>query len=104
MMGYMQGVRDTLSRRGLIRRSRPSFFAGFAFGAGIGLIAGAAVAMLLTPSTGRDMRHELGWRAKRLAERTQTAVSSVKGKLASAKEDAKAKLEERQPHRESPAG
>ena len=44
MIGYMQGVRDTLTRTGLMRRSRPSLLAVFAFGAGIGLIAGAAVA------------------------------------------------------------
>ncbi len=104
MVGYMQGVRDTLSRSGLIRRSRPGFFAAFAIGAGIGLIAGAAVAMLLTPTTGHQMRRELGWRAKKLAERTQTVMSSVKGKLAGAKDDAKAKLEERPLRNEMPTG
>jgi len=104
MMGYMQGVRDTLARTGLVRRSRPSYLAVFAFGAGIGLIAGAAVALLITPSTGRDMRRELGWRAKKLAERTQTAVSNVKGKIAGAKDDAKAKLEQHRSRNEAPAG
>jgi gas vesicle protein len=104
MIGYMQGVRDTLSRRGLVRRSRPGFLTAFALGAGIGLIAGAAVAMLLTPSSGRDMRRELGYKAKKLAERTQTAVTNVKGKLAGAKEDAKARLEERHTRNESPIG
>ena len=104
MIGYKQGVRDTLTRYGLIRRSPPSFFAVFAFGAGIGLIAGAAAAVLMTPSTGRDMRRELGWRAKKLAERTQTAMSGVKGRLAGAKEEAKAKLEERHSRNESSLG
>src|SRR5260221_9621249 len=55
MIGYKQGVRDTLTRYGLIRRSPPSFFAVFAFGAGIGLVAGAAAAVLMTPSSGRDI-------------------------------------------------
>jgi gas vesicle protein len=102
MIGYMQGVRDTLSRTGLIRRERPGLLAVFAFGAGIGLIAGAAAAMLFTPSSGRDMRRELGWRAKKLGDRAQSAVTNVKGKLAGAKEDARARLEERHARNESP--
>jgi gas vesicle protein len=104
MIGYMQGVRDTLWRSGLIRRSRSRFLAAFAIGAGVGLIAGAAVAILLTPTTGRDVRREIGSRAKRMAERTQTAMSTVKGKLAGAKEDAKAKLEQHHSRNETPAG
>jgi gas vesicle protein len=104
MIGYMEGVRDTLLRTRLLRRSRQNFFAAFVVGAGVGLIAGAAVAMLLTPSTGRDMRRELGWRAKKIGERAQTAVSQVKGRLAGAKEEAKARLEERQSRNEAPLG
>ena len=102
--GYKQGVRDTLRRYGLMRRSRPSFFAVFAFGTGIGVIAGAAAAVLMTPSTGRDVRRELGWRAKKMAERTQSAMSGVKGRLIGAKDEAKAKLEERHSRNESPLG
>jgi gas vesicle protein len=102
MTGYMQGVRDTLYRTHLIRRSRPGFLAFFAFGAGLGLIAGAAAAMLLTPSSGPDMRRELGSRAKKIGERAQSAVSNVKGRLAGARDDARARLEERQARNESP--
>ena len=87
MIGYKQGVRDTLTRYGLIRRSPPSFFAVFAFGAGIGLIAGAAAAVLMTPSTGRDMRRELGWRAKKLAERTQAAAREIEALVSTIQSD-----------------
>jgi gas vesicle protein len=85
MNTYMDGVRDALSRVGLVRSSAPSFISGFAFGAGVGLVSGAIVALLVTPTSGSEMRREIGWRAKRLAERTQGAISdvkhTVKGKL-----------------------
>jgi hypothetical protein len=88
MNSYMDGVRDALSRAGIVRSSAPSWFTGFAFGAGIGLVSGAVVALLITPTNGREMRREIGWRAKRLAERTQGAISevtnNVKGKLGEA--------------------
>jgi len=85
MNTYMEGVRDALTRAGLLRNSTSAWMTGFAVGAGVGLVSGAAVALLLTPTTGPDMRREIGWRAKRLAERTQDAISdvshTVKGKL-----------------------
>ena len=89
MNTYMEGVRDALTRAGLVRSSTSTWMTGFAIGAGIGLVSGAAVALLLTPSNGREMRREIGWRAKRLAERTQgvltdvthTVKGTVKGKL-----------------------
>ncbi len=95
MVDYMQGVRDTLVRAGLIRGSGPSFMVAFAIGASIGVVAGATAAVLLTPSSGPEMRRDLGWRAKQLADRTQTAVASAKDKLIGAKDEATAELEER---------
>jgi gas vesicle protein len=91
MNTYMEGVRDTLARVGWMRRSSSRWMTGFALGAGVGLISGAVVALLVTPTNGREMRRELGWRAKRLAKqtqelaaRTQSAVSGgIKGKLQS---------------------
>jgi gas vesicle protein len=88
MNSYMEDVRHALSRAGLVRRSGSSWMTGFAIGAGVGLVSGAIVAVLLTPSSGPEMRRELGWRAKKLAERTQGAISdvtqNVKGKLSAA--------------------
>jgi gas vesicle protein len=85
MNTYMDGVRDALSRAGLVRSSSPSWITGFAIGAGIGLVSGAIAALLITPTSGPEMRREIGWRAKRLAERTQGAITdvkhTVKGKL-----------------------
>ena len=88
MNTYMDGVRDALSRAGLVRSSSPSWFTGFAIGAGIGLVSGAVAALLIAPTSGPEMRREIGWRAKRLAERTQGALKdatqTVKGKLGEA--------------------
>ena len=85
MKVHIDDVRGALERAGILRSSGPSWMAGFAIGAGVGLISGAVVALLVTPSNGREMRRELGWRAKKLAERTQGAISdvahNVKGKL-----------------------
>ena len=85
MNTYIDGMRDALSRVGLIRSSGPSFFAGLAIGAGVGLLAGAAVALLVTPTSGAEMRQQLGTGAKRLAAKTQGAFSdvtqTVRGKL-----------------------
>jgi gas vesicle protein len=90
MNTYIEGMRDAFSRFGLGRRSEPSWFFGFACGAGVGLLAGAAVALLMTPATGREMRQQLGTGAKRLAAKTQDAISdateTVKGKLGRADE------------------
>jgi gas vesicle protein len=82
---YMDGMRDALSRVGLFRSSGPSFLAGLAIGAGVGLLAGAAVALLVTPASGAEMRQQLGTGAKRIAAKTQGAISdvthTVRGKL-----------------------
>jgi gas vesicle protein len=90
MNTYMEGVRDALTRAGLVRSSTSGWLTGFAVGAGVGLVSGAVVALLITPQNGREMRREIGWRAKRLAERTQGAISdvkhTVKGKLAEAEQ------------------
>ncbi|HEX9294745.1 MAG TPA: YtxH domain-containing protein [Polyangiaceae bacterium] len=91
MNRYMEGVRDALSRAGLVQSSTSTWLSGFAVGAGFGLIAGAAVAILVTPTNGREMRQELGWRAKKLAERTQGAIAdvtqTVKEKVANAERE-----------------
>jgi gas vesicle protein len=85
MNTYMEGVRDALSRVGFRRRSSNFGFMSFVCGAGVGLLAGAAIALLVAPTSGQEVRRELGSRAKRLAERTQDAISeakqNMKGKL-----------------------
>jgi gas vesicle protein len=94
MNTYIEGVRDTLARVGLVRTSRSGWLAGFAIGAGIGMVSGAVAALLVTPTNGRQMRREIGWRAKSLAERTQGAINdvahSVKGKIQNSKLESQA--------------
>ena len=98
MNRYMDGVRDALSRAGLIQSSGTTWIAGFALGAGVGLVSGAVVALLLTPTTGTEMRREIGWRAKKLAERTQGALQdvteNVRGTISDVKQNVKGKLSE----------
>jgi len=77
MKTYLEGVRDALSHIGGGRRSGSSFMS-FVCGAGVGLMAGAAIAMLMTPTSGPEMRRELGTRAKKLADKTQGALSDAK--------------------------
>jgi gas vesicle protein len=90
---YLQGVRDTLSRVGLVRRSRTSIWmTGFAIGAGVGLISGAVAALLVTPTNGREMRREIGSRAKRLAESTQRLAERTQGAFSHARHEARAEL------------
>jgi hypothetical protein len=99
MNNYIDGMRDALSRVGLMRSSGPSWWAGFAIGAGVGLMAGAAIALIITPTTGEEMRKQLGTGAKRFAEKTQGAIAdvtqTVKGKLG---------VEEHYGRNESPIG
>ena len=87
MNTYMKEARRALTSAGLLQSSTSGWFAGFAVGAGVGLVSGAIVALLVTPTNGREMRREIGWRAKQLAERTQGAIAdarhTVKGKLES---------------------
>jgi gas vesicle protein len=96
MNTYMEGVRDALTRVGLVHSSTSAWMTGFAIGAGIGLVSGAAVALLLTPTNGREMRREIGSRAKRLAEKTQGALSDVTDTV---KDTVKGKLSQVEGHR-----
>jgi gas vesicle protein len=93
MNTYMDGVRDTLARVGWRRRSSARWLGGFAVGAGVGLVSGAVVALLLTPTNGREMRREVGWRAKRLAKQTQEFASRAGNAISSRAQGVKGKLE-----------
>jgi gas vesicle protein len=77
MNSYMQDVRRALVSAGIIQRES-SFLTPFVIGAGVGIVAGASLALLYTPRTGPEMRRQLGRGAKKLAERTQGALEEVK--------------------------
>jgi gas vesicle protein len=68
--------RELLIETGLIER-RASWATGFLMGAGIGVVAGAVTAALLTPSTGVEMRSQLSSRAQDLKDRAQRALSDA---------------------------
>jgi len=65
-----------LSSAGLID-TRSSWTTGFFVGAGLGVVAGAVAAALLTPASGEEMRSQLGSKAKDLADKTQKALSEA---------------------------
>ncbi len=52
-----------------------NFLAGFFVGAALGAMA----ALLLTPKTGQEMRDTLSEESKKLRERTEGAVSELRG-------------------------
>jgi gas vesicle protein len=104
MNSYIDGVRDALSRAGLVRSSGPSWMLGFAIGAGVGLVSGAVVALLVTPTNGREMRREIGWRAKKLAERTQGALNDVAQNVKNAKGRLESEVEKYQGRNDVPLG
>src|SRR6478736_217412 len=56
MNTYVREIKGMLENMGLVRRSESSWVGGFFAGAGLGAVAGAAVAALLTPSNGKEMR------------------------------------------------
>ena len=74
MNQYFDGMRDVLARAGFRTRRSSNGLGGFAVGAGIGIVAGAALGLLFTPSNGRRLREQLGTHAKWLAQRTQGAL------------------------------
>ena len=86
MNRYIEGVRDALSRTGIVHGSGPTFITGLAVGVGVGLVAGATVALLMTPTTGPEMRREIGGRAKNLARRTENVLSDARHVLKSRQE------------------
>lgn len=89
MNGYMKNVRHALEEAGIIRPSRASGLASFALGTGIGLLAGATVALLLTPHSGPEMRRQLGTKAKEMANRTTVLVEKAKGTVSRLEAEAK---------------
>jgi gas vesicle protein len=81
MKNTTRDVRRALMRAGIIRRGGSSFLTSFAIGAGVGLFTGAALALMVTPHSGPEMRRQLGTRAKKLAERSKGALGEMKANV-----------------------
>src|SRR5260221_6364772 len=67
MSTYIREIRGSLENLGLVRRTHSSWTGGFLVGTGFGVVAGAAVAALLTPTKGKEMRKLVRSKAKNLA-------------------------------------
>jgi hypothetical protein len=78
MNTYAREVRGMLENLGLVRRSHSPWSAGFWAGAGFGVVAGAALAGLLTPNNGKEMRKIVGSKAKHLASSAEKKISAIK--------------------------
>ena len=48
---------------------------------GVGCLAGAAVGLLLAPSSGEDLREDIADRASKLADQARDAASNVRARL-----------------------
>jgi gas vesicle protein len=69
-------LRDVLISAGIVE-ARASWATGFFVGAGVGVLAGAVAAALLTPTSGTEMRSQLGTKAKEIKDRAQKAISEA---------------------------
>lgn len=78
MNRIIDDLRAALERGGIIQ-SKSHWVGSFAFGLGVGLVAGATTALLLAPQAGPDTRRRLGSTAKELAGRTAGLVDKAKG-------------------------
>jgi hypothetical protein len=78
MNTYAREIRTMLENWGLIRRSEASWMGGFLVGTGLGVVAGAAVAALLTPTDGKEMRKLVQANAKRLAGTAEKKIAALK--------------------------
>jgi len=67
-----------LENIGLVRRAKRSWMSGFFAGAGFGAVAGVAVAALLTPTDGKEMRELVRSKAKRFAKGAEKQIAALK--------------------------
>jgi gas vesicle protein len=77
MNAYVREIRGMLENLGVVRRP-PSWMGGFMTGIGFGVVAGAAVAALMTPSNGKEMRRLVRTKARQIANRAQKKASALK--------------------------
>jgi gas vesicle protein len=66
----------------------------FVVGVFVGLMAGAAAALLLAPSSGEELRQQLGDKAIELKGSAQQKVEDAKGQIGQVSEQGRAMLEE----------
>lgn len=76
-MNYAREIRKMLKSLGLVR-SESNGVSAFLVGAGVGAVAGAAVALLLTPTNGKEMRQLVGSRAKQIADTAEKKIAEIK--------------------------
>lgn len=74
-----------LGTAGLYRRPQGVGIGGFFFGLGVGLLAGSAVSMLLTPYKGDEAREKLLKAGEDLSRTVQTKVGEIQRQMNSNK-------------------
>jgi gas vesicle protein len=74
----MVNVRDILESIAHVREDR--FITGMAVGLGIGAVVGGAVALLLAPRSGHEMRQLISERSSELVERAKSRAG-IGGKV-----------------------
>ena len=70
-------IEDAAARAGIRQRREQRHWAAFFLGILIGAAAGALVAILTTPKPGREMRDELGERAREAADKAREAAGGA---------------------------
>jgi hypothetical protein len=77
MNTYAREIRGMLKKLGLVRSNSP-WKGRFLAGVGLGALAGAAVAVLLTPTKGKEVRKIVRSKAKHLASSAEKKISAIK--------------------------
>jgi hypothetical protein len=80
MNRYLDDIRHTFARaaRRKIPGAQSELLSIFLAGAIVGVLAGAAAAMLVTPRTGRDLRRQLSDRVKQLKGRASETAERMR--------------------------
>ena len=77
MNTYVREIRGMLENLGVVRRPQ-SWMGGFLTGIGFGVVAGASVAALMAPYTGKEMRRLVRTKARQIANRAEKRITAHK--------------------------
>lgn len=91
-------IRNALGRTGIIDNEFVSSPIGyFAIGCLCGVVLGAGVAMLVAPSSGREVRAKISGKAKELSERAKASAKEATSTVSSAVEGMRSSQQQQYP-------